>query len=82
MIGYIDADKLFPTIDAVMSVQRDYGDRVDRLHARFKYTIDEKGLDWIKARSSERLGFRSNLSSPSPSPRTAICSAGSRGRRP
>ncbi len=57
VIGYIDADKLFPTIDAVMSVQRDYGDRVDRLHARFKYTIDEKGLDWIKAEIERRLGF-------------------------
>ena len=46
-----------PTIDAVMSVQRDYGDRVDRLHARFKYTIDDKGLDWIKAEIERRLGF-------------------------
>lgn len=57
VIGYIDAGKLFPTIDAVMSVQRDYGDRVDRLHARFKYTIDDKGLDWIKAEIERRAGF-------------------------
>jgi sulfite reductase (NADPH) hemoprotein beta-component len=57
VIGYIDLDKLFPTIDAVMSVQRDYGDRLDRMHARFKYTIDEKGLDWIKAEVERRLGF-------------------------
>lgn len=57
VIGYIDAAKLFPTIDAVMSVQRDYGDRVDRLHARFKYTIDDKGLDWIKAEIERQAGF-------------------------
>ncbi|RTL61523.1 MAG: NADPH-dependent assimilatory sulfite reductase hemoprotein subunit, partial [Pseudonocardiaceae bacterium] len=57
VIGYIDAAKLFPTIDAVMSVQRDYGDRVDRLHARFKYTIDDKGLDWVKAEIERRAGF-------------------------
>lgn len=57
VIGYIDAAKLFPTIDAVMSVQRDYGDRTDRLHARFKYTIDDKGLDWIKAEIERRAGF-------------------------
>jgi sulfite reductase (NADPH) hemoprotein beta-component len=57
VIGYVDVDKLFPTIDAVMSVQRDYGDRLDRLHARFKYTIDDKGLDWIKAEIERRLGF-------------------------
>jgi sulfite reductase (NADPH) hemoprotein beta-component len=45
------------TIDAVMSVQRDYGDRVNRAHARFKYTIDDKGLDWITAEIERRLGF-------------------------
>ena len=57
VIGYIDADELLATIDAVMSVQRDYGDRVDRAHARFKYTIDDKGLDWIRAEIERRLGF-------------------------
>jgi sulfite reductase (NADPH) hemoprotein beta-component len=57
VIGYIDADRLIETIDAVMSVQRDYGDRVDRAHARFKYTIDDKGLDWITSEIERRLGF-------------------------
>jgi sulfite reductase (NADPH) hemoprotein beta-component len=57
VIGYIDADKLIETIDAVISVQRDYGDRVNRAHARFKYTIDDKGLDWVKAEIERRLGF-------------------------
>jgi len=57
VIGYIDANRLIETIDAVMSVQRDYGDRIDRLHARFKYTIDDKGLDWVKGEIERRLGF-------------------------
>jgi sulfite reductase (NADPH) hemoprotein beta-component len=57
MIGCIDIDKLFTVMDAVMSVQRDYGDRLDRLHAPFKYTIDDKGLDWIQAEIGRRLGF-------------------------
>ncbi|TXL76798.1 NADPH-dependent assimilatory sulfite reductase hemoprotein subunit [Vineibacter terrae] len=57
VIGFIPADKVIETIDAVMSVQRDYGDRKDRSHARFKYTIDDKGLDWIKAEIETRLGF-------------------------
>lgn len=58
VIGYIPGDQLIAAIDAVMSVQRDYGDRVDRLHARFKYTIDDKGLDWIKAEIERRLGAK------------------------
>lgn len=57
VIGYIDANRLIETIDAVMSVQRDYGDRVDRLRARFKYTTDDKGLDWVKGEIERRLGF-------------------------
>ncbi|TXH32841.1 MAG: NADPH-dependent assimilatory sulfite reductase hemoprotein subunit [Rhodospirillaceae bacterium] len=57
VIGYVPADKVLATADAVMGVQRDYGDRRDRARARFKYTIDDKGLDWIKAAIEARLGF-------------------------
>ncbi len=57
VIGYVDATKIFAVADAVMAVQRDYGDRRDRARARFKYTIDDKGLDWIKDRIEEHLGF-------------------------
>ncbi|HWL46846.1 MAG TPA: NADPH-dependent assimilatory sulfite reductase hemoprotein subunit [Sphingomonadaceae bacterium] len=48
LIGFITPDRLFAVTDAVMAVQRDYGNRADRARARFKYTIDDKGLDWIK----------------------------------
>jgi sulfite reductase (NADPH) hemoprotein beta-component len=57
VIGFVDTPQVIATIDAVMGVQRDYGDRVDRSHARFKYTIDDKGLAWIKAEIETRLGF-------------------------
>ncbi|HET7411038.1 MAG TPA: sulfite reductase, partial [Pararhizobium sp.] len=57
VIGYVPKDKVIAVSEAVMSVQRDYGDRLDRAHARFKYTIDDKGLDWIKAEIERRLGF-------------------------
>jgi sulfite reductase (NADPH) hemoprotein beta-component len=55
-IGYVDKKDVIPTCDAVMGVQRDYGDRKERLHARFKYTIDDRGLDWIKEEIERRLG--------------------------
>ena len=57
VIGFIPKDKVIETCDATMEVQRDYGDRVDRSHARFKYTIDDKGVDVIKAEIESRLGF-------------------------
>ena len=58
VIGFVRPDQVLATVDAVMRVQRDYGDRVDRSRARFKYTIDDKGLDWIKAEIELRLGFK------------------------
>jgi len=56
VIGFVAPDEVLATIDAVMTVQRDYGNRADRSRARFKYTIDDKGLDWIKAEIGTRLG--------------------------
>ncbi len=57
VIGYAPVGKVLAVIDSTMSVQRDFGDRVDRNHARFKYTIDDKGLDWIKHEIEARQGF-------------------------
>jgi sulfite reductase (NADPH) hemoprotein beta-component len=56
VIGFIAKHQLVACADAVMGVQRDYGNRVDRSHARFKYTIDEKGLDFIKSAIEQRMG--------------------------
>ncbi|PKP71999.1 MAG: sulfite reductase, partial [Alphaproteobacteria bacterium HGW-Alphaproteobacteria-5] len=56
LIGFVPVERVVACSDAVMAVQRDYGDRKDRLHARFKYTIDDKGLDWIKAEIEKSMG--------------------------
>ncbi|PQA89685.1 assimilatory sulfite reductase (NADPH) hemoprotein subunit [Hyphococcus luteus] len=55
VIGFVTADRLLDCAEAVMGVQRDYGDRKDRQRARFKYTIDDKGLDWIKGEIERRM---------------------------
>ncbi|MGV8855017.1 MAG: assimilatory sulfite reductase (NADPH) hemoprotein subunit [Devosia sp.] len=57
VIGFIPPDAVAATSAAVMAVQRDFGNRADRARARFKYTIDDKGLDWVKAEIERRLGF-------------------------
>ncbi|MGZ8417464.1 MAG: NADPH-dependent assimilatory sulfite reductase hemoprotein subunit [Rhodoplanes sp.] len=56
VIGFVPGDQVIAATEAVMAVQRDYGDRVDRSHARFKYTIDDKGLDWIVSKIEAGLG--------------------------
>ncbi len=57
VIGYVAKDKLIEAIDAVMGLQRDHGDRVNRAHARFKYTVDDLGLDFVREEIGRRLGF-------------------------
>jgi sulfite reductase (NADPH) hemoprotein beta-component len=57
LIGFVPKAQVLAVNEAVMAVQRDYGNRLDRARARFKYTIDDKGLDWVKAEIERRLGF-------------------------
>ncbi len=56
VIGFIPADRLVALSEAVMSIQRDYGNRAERARARFKYTVEDKGLAWVKAEIERRLG--------------------------
>ena len=56
MIGFVPRDKVVAVSEAVLTVQRDYGNRLERNRARLKYTIDDKGLDWIKGQIEDRLG--------------------------
>lgn len=56
LVGFIPKERLIACADAVMSVQRDYGNRAMRARARFKYTIDDKGLDFITAEIERRIG--------------------------
>jgi sulfite reductase (NADPH) hemoprotein beta-component len=56
-IGFITPDQVTALAEAALTLQRDHGDRSERKHARFKYTVDDKGLDWIKAEIERRAGF-------------------------
>ncbi len=39
-----------------MTTQRDFGDRSNRKHARMKYTIDDRGVDWFRSEVEKRSG--------------------------
>jgi len=56
VVGFVPKDRLIDAADAVMGVQRDYGNRITRARARFKYTIDDKGLDFVKGDIERRMG--------------------------
>jgi sulfite reductase (NADPH) hemoprotein beta-component len=42
---------------AIVTIQRDFGDRTNRRHARFKYTVDDRGLEWLAGEVSARTGL-------------------------
>ncbi|MBN8921677.1 MAG: sulfite reductase subunit beta [Rhodanobacter sp. 68-29] len=57
VIGFVPPERLLTLAEAAIAVQRDWGDREERKHARFKYTIDTHGLDAVKAEIEKRAGF-------------------------
>ena len=64
VIGFCSVEQAVAVAEQVVAVQRDFGDRSDRKHARLKYTIDDRGLDWFRETLFQRLGF----SLPAPEP--------------
>lgn len=57
VIGFISADKVNQIGEAVLTTQRDYGDRTNRKHARLKYTIADRGIAWFRAEVEKRSGI-------------------------
>ena len=57
VIGFITPDQVQAIGGAVITAQRDYGDRTNRKHARLKYTIEDRGIEWFKAEVERRAGF-------------------------
>ena len=56
VIGFCRPDDVVEVAEAVLTTQRDFGDRTNRKHARLKYTIDDRGLEWFKAEVEKRWG--------------------------
>jgi sulfite reductase (NADPH) hemoprotein beta-component len=57
VIGFCTVDQVIDVSEKVVLVQRDYGDRSDRKHARLKYTIQDRGLEWFKNELNTYLGY-------------------------
>jgi len=56
VIGFCPLADVLAVAEAVLTTQRDFGDRKNRKHARLKYTIDDRGLDWFKGEVERRMG--------------------------
>ena len=47
-LGYVVAEHVLDLVQAIAALQRDYGDRQTRRHARMKYLIHDRGIGWFK----------------------------------
>ncbi|MCB1636496.1 MAG: hypothetical protein KDI51_18045, partial [Xanthomonadales bacterium] len=78
VLGYLPATQLLPVAEAVVTLQRDHGDRSNRKQARLKYTLDRLGTDHFLALLNERLGEPCNPPGPTPSASAVMPSVGRR----
>jgi sulfite reductase (NADPH) hemoprotein beta-component len=56
VLGFCRPEDLFAVAEAVLTIQRDWGDRTNRKHARLKYTLDDHGSDAFLAEIAKRAG--------------------------
>ena len=64
VIGFFTPEHIEAVAKAVVTVHRDFGDRGDRRHARLKYVLAERGVDWFRGEVEQRAGLR--LEEPKP----------------
>ncbi len=64
VMGFCKPEEAVKVAEAVVTVQRDWGDRSNRAHARLKYTVEDHGLDAFRAEVEKRSGVK--LGPPKP----------------
>jgi sulfite reductase (NADPH) hemoprotein beta-component len=57
VVGFCTPAQAVAVAEAVVTTQRDWGDRADRKHARLKYTIERRGLAAVVTEVERRTGF-------------------------
>src|SRR5260370_6856323 len=44
---YATAGEILPVVETIVTIQRDYGDRQNRNHARMKHVVEKRGISWF-----------------------------------
>lgn len=59
--GFIPLDKTLAVAEAIVTTQRDWGNRTERKNAKTKYTLERVGVDTFKAEVEKRAGVNFEL---------------------
>lgn len=55
---YVSKDRAVDAAVAVVTAQRDFGNRENRKRARLRYLLEERGLEWFRKEVESRLDFK------------------------
>jgi sulfite reductase (ferredoxin) len=55
--AFVLPHQMLEAVRAIVAVQRDHGDRTNRRHARLKYLIADRGLEWFRESVEAQAGF-------------------------
>lgn len=57
-LGYVPLDKTLAAAEAIVTTQRDFGNRHDRKNARTRYTVQNMTLNGFRAEVEKRMGVK------------------------
>ena len=57
VLGFFKPEHIVEVAKAVLTIHRDFGDRTDRKHARLKYVVAERGVEFIRNELNQRAGI-------------------------
>lgn len=55
-VAWVAPGDIGDVVEAIVTTQRDYGNRDDRSRARLKYLLEAKGIDWLREQIESRTG--------------------------
>lgn len=64
LLGYFPKEEAVDVCEKILTIQRDYGNRENRKNARFKYTVDRLGVEFIREELNKRLGWEIEEAKP------------------
>ncbi len=56
-LAIVTENQLLKTMDAVVQVHQEWGDRQNRFWARIKYVVKKMGIAWYREQVSQKVGF-------------------------
>jgi sulfite reductase (ferredoxin) len=56
-VAWVPPSDVVDVVEAIVTTQRDHGNREDRSRARLKYLLEAQGVHWLRAQIEERTGL-------------------------